>query len=157
VNAVIRSAVVADLPAILPMVKSLCDLHQSWDPLRYGFLPDVVDRYASWLPQRIADERSVVLVAAANGVIVGLILGEVLDEIPIYKVREYGFVHDTWVEPPCRGQGIARALAAELVASFARMGVGQIRLDTATANDAARRLFASVGFVASTVQMLRQG
>jgi ribosomal protein S18 acetylase RimI-like enzyme len=40
------------------------------------------------------------------------------------------------------------------IEKFREMGVKQIRLDTAAKNDAARALFASCGFRASTTEML---
>ena len=55
-----------------------------------------------------------------------------------------------------RGRGLARALVREAVGRFARMGVTQVRLETARANDAARALFASCGFRVSSVEMLAE-
>jgi RimJ/RimL family protein N-acetyltransferase len=42
------------------------------------------------------------------------------------------------------------------VSRFGQLGVTQIRLDTAAANEPARRLFASVGFRPSVIEMLRE-
>lgn len=63
---IIRNATPRDVPAILPMVRQICDLHAQADPERFKVRPDVLDRYASWLPERAVDPRSVLLVAEAH-------------------------------------------------------------------------------------------
>lgn len=161
-SVIVRPASAADVPAVLPMVRALCALHEAWDVERYGMLDDVVARYERWLPQRAVDARSVFLVAEGitggmpvpPGPLSGFLVGSVEASIPIYRVREFGFIHDVWVEPAARKNGVARALVEEALWRFSRMGVEQVRLETAAANDAARALFASCGFRVGTVDML---
>ena len=165
----IRPATPADVPAILPMVAALCAQHEAWDPERYGYLPGVVERYRRWLPQRAADPRSVLLIAEDAGTervverspgsgaipLAGFLVGTVEANIPIYTLTEFGFIHDMWVDPAQRRRGIARALVLAAVERFRAMGVSQVRLETATANEGARRLFESCGFRIGAVDMLR--
>jgi len=136
------------------MVQAVCDYHQTLDPNRFGFRPDVIARYATWLPQRASDSNSVLLLAQAGEAAAGFLVGEVLDEIPIYRIKQYGFIHDLWVEPHFRRNGLGRALIAESVRRFAAMGVQQVRGDTAEANPPARAMFSQLGFVTSTRQVL---
>ncbi|MBS0196913.1 MAG: GNAT family N-acetyltransferase [Planctomycetes bacterium] len=152
----VRPAATADVPAILPMVREICRLHRSWDPAKYGYLPDVLDRYALWLPERAADPRSVLLVADDAGTLAGFIVGTVESEIPIYDISELGFIHDMWVEPTFRRRGLATRLVSGAVQRFLAMGVKQVRLDTAVPNQEARELFERAGFRACAVQMLRE-
>lgn len=154
----VRPATADDVPAVLPMVASICAMHERLDPERYPMLPDVVERYERWLPFRAADARSVFLVAhtdAAPGELVGFLVGTVEPNIPIYRLGEFGYIHDVWVEPAHRSRGHAGALVEGAVERFRAIGVSQVRLETAAANDAARRLFASRGFRVGTVDMLR--
>jgi ribosomal protein S18 acetylase RimI-like enzyme len=146
------------------MVRAICDMHARMDPDRYGFLPDVVDRYERWLPQRAADPRSVFLVAEADpapdltdapAAIVGFLVASVEKNIPIYTLSEFGFIHDVWVDPAHRARGHASSLVDDALARFRAMGITQVRLETAAANDSARRLFASRGFRTGTIDMLR--
>ena len=159
----IRAGTLEDIPAVLPMVQAICDMHAAMDPDRYSFVPDITSRYATWLPKRIADAGSVFLVAESQPQtsitppaphIVAFLIAETLDEIPIYLTKRYGFIHDLWVQPTYRRQGIAQALTRECIARFRAMQLTQVRLDTAAANDSARTLFASLGFHASSTQML---
>lgn len=136
------------------MVAQICAMHEAMDPDKYGYLPDIVSMYEHWLPQRAVDPRSVLLVADAGTGLAGFVIGTVEKEIPIYRIAEFGFVHDLWVEPAQRRAGVGRALALAAIERFRAMGMKQVRLDTAAANEGARRLFASCGFRASATEML---
>lgn len=151
----IRDGTEEDVGAVLPMVAAICRYHQELDPERYGFVVQVAEMYRSWLPQRVVDPKSVLLVAEAEGALVGFLVGACETSIRIYTLREFGFIHDVWVEPAWRGRGIAGALVDGAMERFAAMGVKQVRLETAAENEAARRLFASRGFRVGTVDMLR--
>ena len=150
----IRAATAADVEGVLPMVAAICSLHEAWDRDRYGMLPDVVERYRRWLPVRATDPRSVFLVAEEAGELAGFVVGSVEQNIPIYRVAEFGFVHDLWVQPPHRGTGIASGLAAAAIDRFRAMGMSQVRLETAVANSEARRVFERLGFRAASVELL---
>ena len=150
----IRPASVADIPAILPMVARICALHEAWDPAKYGFLPNPQDRYRRWLTARVGDERSVFLVVEREDRLIAFLIGDVEEEIPIYRVKEFGFIHDLWVEEEYRHEGIARQMVMLAIERFKSAGVQQIRLDTAAENEPARKLFASCGFRLSTMEML---
>jgi len=140
------------------MVAQICALHEKWDAAKYAFRADPASMYEPWLKQRAADARSVFLVAerqmSDGGRLAGFIVGTVEREVGIYRLKEYGFLHDLWVEPAYRHEGIGRQLAMMAVERFTQMGVKQVRLDTAGPNEAARRLFESCGFRTSAVEML---
>ncbi len=159
----IRPAVPADVPAVLPMVNQICALHESWDPAKYGFLPNPAQRYERWLIQQAKSDRSVFLVAELEaaesnetGLLTGFLIGTVEEELPIYRLDKYGFIHDLWVEPDYRSAGVGWQLVKTAQQRFAHLGVKQIRLDTALANESARCLFQSCGFRISTIEMLSE-
>lgn len=156
----IRRATVADVPAVLPMVAAIVAQHEAWDPDRYATLPDVLDRYERWLPARAQDDRGVFLVAQTPAppsdppTLVGFLVATIDPNIPIYTLKEYAFIQDLWVEPAHRRRGIARALVQIAIDHLRAQGITQIRLETAAPNDPARRLFESLGFRTSTIDML---
>jgi ribosomal protein S18 acetylase RimI-like enzyme len=151
----IRPATSADVPAILPMVSKLAELHQNWDPQRYDYKPNPQAMYSRWLTSRANDQRSVFLVAERESRIVGFLIATFVGTIPIYRLEETGYIHDLWVEPEYRNEGVARQMTMLAVEKFRELGAKQIRLETATANEAARKLFDSCGFRASSIEMLR--
>ncbi|MDX2213026.1 MAG: GNAT family N-acetyltransferase [Oculatellaceae cyanobacterium bins.114] len=155
----IRPATVDDIPAVLPMVTKICALHQEWDNAKYGFLPDPEQRYQPWLIAQTKEPKSVFMVAEDDTPrhppqLVAFLIATTEAEIPIYQIQEYGFIHDLWVEPDYRHTGIGRLLVKRAIAQFNQMGVQQIRLDVAVANEGAKRLFQSCGFRFSISEML---
>lgn len=151
------------LPGVLELVGAICAMHQALDPVRYDFVPDVTERYRRWLPQRAADPGSVVAVATAESgpstaaeEVIGFLVAERVSSIPIYQTMETGWIHDVYVHPAHRGLGVGRTLARLALDRFETMGVKQVRLETAWGNPEARRMFESMGFRPSAVEMLRQ-
>jgi len=154
----IRPAKFNDVPDILPMVASVCALHQEWDKAKYNFKPNPQEHYRKWLLAQTKNERSVFFVAEdgtqTSKKLVGFLIATVEREIPIYQLQEFAFIHDLWVEPKYRQAGIAKQMIVETVARFKQMGIEQIRLDTSYANEIARKLFSNCGFRISTIEML---
>lgn len=150
----IRPATADDVPAVLPMVAKVCAFHEGLDPQKYAFLPHPEERYRNWLTTRATDDQSAFFVAERERRLVAFLVGTVEGEIPIYRIKRYGFIHDLWVEPEYRNEGIARQLVMLAVERFREMGVPQVRLDTAAQNAVARKLFEACGFRPSTTEML---
>lgn len=150
----VRTATPNDVPDVLPMVAKICALHESWDAAKYGSIPHPEQRYQSWLTRLASDERGVFLVAEDEQRLVGFLVATVEREIPIYRLQEFAFIQDLWVEPEYRQQGIARQMIMQTIEHFDKIGVKQIRLDTAAVNEGVRRLLASCGFRVSTQEML---
>ncbi len=154
----IRSATVTDVPAVLPMVDRACAFHERLDPAKYAFLANPGEMYRDWLIARATDSQSVFLIADAESGptpdVVGFLVGSVEREIPIYRVKRFGFVHELWVEEKYRNEGIARQLVTLAVERFTTIGVPQVRLDVAWDNQAARSLFAACGFRPTVVEMV---
>ncbi len=175
----IRAAKPEDVPQVLPMVEKIAAVHEQWDSAKYGYLPNPSQRYSRWMAARATDPRSVFLVASVaqppsavvgagaeapsrragtvphdSEKLVGFIVATVEHEIPIYRLDEYGFVHDLWVEPEYRNEGVGRQMTMLLIERFREIGVKQIRCDTAAKNDVARKLFEACGFRPSVVEML---
>jgi ribosomal protein S18 acetylase RimI-like enzyme len=159
---VIRPARPEDVTEVLPMVAKVCAFHEALDPAKYGFLPEPARMYEGWLVSRANDARSVFLVAEREGVgtepgvMAGFLVAGTEREIGVYRLKEFGFVHDLWVEPEYRHEGLARQMVMLAVERFREIGVAQVRMDVAQNNEAARRLFEACGFRVSTVEMLME-
>jgi RimJ/RimL family protein N-acetyltransferase len=150
----IRPATTDDVPAVLPMVAKIVALHAKWDADRYGPLDNAAEMYRNWLGTRATDGRSAFIVAQREDKLVAFLVATIEREIAIYRLGEYAFIHDLWVEPDYRNEGVARQMVMAAVERFAQLGVKQIRLETAAENDIARALFAQCGFRVATVGML---
>ena len=156
----IRPATPADVPSVAPMVDKLAALHERWDPARYDYKPHPGEMYKRWLTSRANDSESVFLVADHERLLsdvpylLGFVVGTIERPIPIYRIEKFGFIHDLWVEPDYRNEGIGRQMAMLAVERFGELGVTQIRLETAAANEPARKLFAACGFRIASTEML---
>ncbi len=150
----IRPATASDVPAVLSMVAAIAALHESWDPAKFGYRAHPEEMYRRWLGARAIDPRSVFLVAVRENRPVAFLIATAEEEIPIYRLREFGFIHDIWVEPEYRHEGLGRQLVMSAIARFGEMGMKQVRCDTAAANEPARALMRSCGMRPSTTEML---
>jgi ribosomal protein S18 acetylase RimI-like enzyme len=151
----IRTAVLADIPNILPMIAKICEFHCSHDQARYDFLPDAEQLYPSWVQGLIKDKRDLCLVAEApSGQLVAFLLATVEKEVPVYRLKQYGYIHDLWVEAEYRRAGLARQLVMQAVEHFRQLGIPQVRLDTLIDNESALKLYRNCGFRESTIEML---
>ena len=120
----IREATRADLLSIYRIETQVFD--QPWPyPAFEGFL----------------DEPNF-LVAAANGSIVGYVVGDVT---PTYG-RDIGHIKDIAVHPNAQGNGIGRRLLQRAVLGLTVEGVGRIKLEVRKGNARARNLYRSEGF-----------
>jgi ribosomal protein S18 acetylase RimI-like enzyme len=157
----VRPTIVQDVPAVVPMVRKIAAFHQALDPARYAARGDVGEMYQRWLGERAGDERSVFLVAEQDvgprsGDLAGFLIASVEKEIPIYILKEFGLIHDLWVEEEYRNEGLARQMVTLAIERFTQMGVSQIRLHAAWANAPARTLFERCGFRGASAEMLLQ-
>lgn len=155
----VRAATQEDVPLVLPMVQKICAFHERLNPAKYGFRPNPQEKYEGWLRARAVDPRSVFLVADATDPgqstrLAAFLIGTVEKEIPIYRLAEYGFIHDVWVEEDYRHEGLARQMATLAIERFGQIGVSQVRLDVVHGNDPARDLFVNCGFRPATTEML---
>lgn len=150
-----RRAESDDADAIMALVRRGVAFHEALDADRFGAKDNILAGYRRWLAQRIVDARSCVVVAANDaGLVVAMLIASVEGAIPIYRVSEFGYVHELWVDETYRNEGVARQLVAMTIEHFATIGVEQIRLETAAKNDAARKLFEQAGFRTATIEMM---
>lgn len=152
----IRAGAVRDIHFVLPLVARTIAFHQQLDPARFSAWPNAHQRYEDWLRRTAENREGAFFVAEEAGGIVGFVLGQVQEEYAMYTTGRYGMIHELWVEPKWRRQGIARQLMLAALDLFRRVGVEQARLDSATANTAAQRLFAACGFRPSMTEMLAE-
>ena len=142
------------MAAVISMVKKSCALHQEWDLAKFGVVNDFAAKYGNWLSGLTSDPRSIFLVAVMNRRVVGYLVGTVDQAIPIYRVGEFGYIRDLWVEEEYRGAGRGRKLVDAGLEQFRALGVEQVRLETAAANASARTFFAACGFRPCATEML---
>jgi ribosomal protein S18 acetylase RimI-like enzyme len=108
------------------------------------------------LGKELKNARAVVLVGELDGKVVGYCYGGLHERDWNALLDEHGGLHDVWVDPAARKSGLGRALVDAMIAALKDLGAPRIVLMTATQNEPAQRLFASLGWRATMLEMTRE-
>lgn len=153
----IRKAKDTDAGALGRLGALLVRTHYEFDDRRFiPASPHTEQGYGSFLATQIEEPDIVLLVAEQNGEVAGYAYGgdEGYDYMSLRGPA--GVLHDIVVDPKYRGQGIGRLLLDAMIKALEERGVPRIVLSTATQNENAQRLFASVGFRPTMIEMTRE-
>jgi len=154
---IIRRATPADLPMIGRLGALLIEEHHDFDPRRFLAASQRTPAdYASFMGAQLEDPDKAVLVADDNGDVVGYAFAAVEGYDYMALRGPAGVLHDVIVDPEHRGRGIGRLLLEATLAFFRSRGVPRVVLWTAQRNEAAQRLFASMGFRRTMIEMTRE-
>jgi ribosomal protein S18 acetylase RimI-like enzyme len=153
---VVRSATVADLPAIGRLGALLVKTHHDFDPKRF-MAPTrrTASGYAAFLGSQLDRPDVVVLVAVRDELVIGYTYAAVEGRDWMSLRGDAGVLHDIVVDPERRGRGVGRMLLDATVAALHSRGATQVVLSTAERNAAAQRLFANAGFRPTMIEMTR--
>jgi ribosomal protein S18 acetylase RimI-like enzyme len=135
----------------------LVEEHYDFDPQRFlAARPGTPTGYASFISTQLEDADMSVLVADDNGDVVGYAYAAIEGYDYMALRGPAGVLHDLIVDPEHRGRGLGRLLLETTFAFFRSRGVPRVVLLTAERNEAAQRLFASMGFRRTMVEMTRE-
>jgi len=152
----VRRATPPDLPEIGRLGALLVEEHYNFDPQRFlAPRPRTPADYAAFISTQLEDPNKTVLVADDDGNVVGYAYGAVEGYDFLALRGPAGVLHDVIVDPQHRGRGIGRLLLGTTLDFFKSRGVPRVVLSTAEQNEAAQRLFASMGFRRTMIEMTR--
>ena len=154
---IIRVATKGDLAAIGRLGTLLVRTHHEFDPERFmPTQPGMEQGYGSFIGTQLSDPDVIVLVAERDAAVVGYLYGG-LEQRDWMALRDAaGVIHDVIVDPSQRRSGIGRKLLEAGLAWLREHGAPRAVLSTAQRNEAAQRLFASVGFRPTMIEMTRE-
>jgi ribosomal protein S18 acetylase RimI-like enzyme len=154
---IVRRATPADLLRIGRLGALLVKEHYDFDPHRFlAARPGTPEGYASFMSGQLEDPDKAVLVADDNGNVIGYTYAAVEGYDYMALRGPAGVLHDIIVDPEHRGRGIGRMLLDATLEFFRSRGVPRVVLSTAERNEAAQRLFASMGFRRTMIEMTRE-
>ena len=105
-----------------------------------------IRRQAKFIDELIRENPRQALVAEADGEMVGYILYKI-EIIPPLEIRtKLSYIYDVYVRPDHRRQGVGRSLMLACLEELRESGPRHARLNVWTENEAAIRLYRSVGF-----------
>jgi ribosomal protein S18 acetylase RimI-like enzyme len=128
--------------------------HYDFDPRRFLAAGHRTPAdYASFMRAQLEDPDKAILVADDNGDVIGYAYAAIEGYDYMALRGPAGVLHDIIVEPEHRGRGVGRLLLDATLEFFRSRGVPRVVLSTAERNEAAQRLFASMGFRRTMVEM----
>lgn len=151
---VVRKAERHDLPSLGRLGAMLMRTHYAFDPQRFLAAEEGAERgYASFLGAMLRSDNNAIFVAENEGAITGYVWAA-LEPLSWKELRgPAGFIHDLLVVEEARRGGTAKQLMDAAVAWLREQGAPRVILWTAAPNDAARTLFARLGFRETMVEM----
>jgi ribosomal protein S18 acetylase RimI-like enzyme len=159
----LRRAEPRDRAVLGELAGELVRMHHAIDPGRFLSPDGVEDGYGRWLIQEAANPDAVVLVALGDAPTDGRSDSPILGYAYARRepknwndlVDEHGKIHDVFVRPEGRRRGTARTLVLAACEALEALGCRRILLATAVKNESAQRLFTSLGFQPSMLEMTR--
>jgi ribosomal protein S18 acetylase RimI-like enzyme len=152
----IRRAKKSDAPQLGAMGARLALFHHAQDSARFLYWDDMAEGYGRWLGKELAADDAVVIVAARGETLVGYAYGRAEERDWNMLLDAHGALHDIWVEPDARRDGVGRALCLAMIEALQALGVPRIVLSTAVKNEAAQKLFANLGWRPTMLEMTRE-
>ncbi len=153
----VRPATHADLPVLGRLGALLVDTHHAFDARRFiAPTAETPQGYAWFLGTQLDEPGAAVLVADADGAVVGYAYATVEGHDYLSLRGPAGVLHDLVVDPAHRGRGTGALLLQAALAFLRSQGAPRVVLSTAQANEPAQRLFARLGFRRTMVEMTRE-
>jgi ribosomal protein S18 acetylase RimI-like enzyme len=154
---VIRPANESDLPYLGRLGALLMETHYLFDRQRFmAPRANSSEGYAWFLRTQLQQKDAVVYVAERDGTIVGYVYAA-LEPTSWKELREAaGFIHDVVVDESSRREGVAGLLVEAAIEWLRAYGAPRVMLWTAEQNAAAQRLFESLGFRRTMIEMTRE-
>ena len=141
---VIRQATRKDIGGILPLWNQMMDYHAALDE-RFRPAPDGEEHWATVLRSWLRDDDACVLVADAEGQLVGYIVGMMRENPPVLLPPTYGLVSDICVHPAWRQQGIGRRLFEGLQDWFREKELSTVHLNVAHFSPVSQAFWRAMG------------
>jgi ribosomal protein S18 acetylase RimI-like enzyme len=148
-----RPATAADQEALGRYGAALVLQHYESDPKRFIHVEHPEAGYGRFLVSQIGRADTLVLVAEDAGLVVGYVFAGVESTNWMELRGPAGVVHDIYVDAPARGRGAGGALMRAAIEWIWSKDRRQVVLLTKTRNEHAQRLFTSIGFRPTMIEM----
>lgn len=148
----VRVADKRDVGAIGDLWLELIDFHNARDG-RFRVPAGGRQTYMRHIHNALRDDAYRVLVAEADGQVVGYILGYTAHNPPIFPEPHYGFIADLCVTARCRRRGAGEALVLAMRGWFRARGLQHIQLNVAHCNDVSQAFWRRMGCTDYLYQM----
>ena len=147
----VRHATRAEAAKVAEFAVALFELHAAWNPRRFT---QIATREGAERYYGDRAENGSVLVAEADGEVVGFAYFEYEPTLYAELATRVLWLHDIYVEPNVRGQHVGSALIAGVKHEAKQRGATKVLLSVAVQNAEGHRLFAANGFEKTMDEMM---
>lgn len=151
----LRPAVRSDASAVALLWRAFMDEQATLDPASSSPASDADARWAVTFRDLVDDPSSALLVAEADGQVVGFVVAEPHAEAPVYASVPEVYVGELYVVPEARRHGVARALLDAVAAWAAGQGAERLRFAVLWDNAPSRRMVEAWGATPQAVTFVR--
>jgi ribosomal protein S18 acetylase RimI-like enzyme len=149
----IKKATKRDLPKIAALAGALVRQHHAFDAQRFLFIENPEQGYERWFGKELENKKAIILCARLDGELVGYAYARLEARDWNALLDAHGALHDILVTDSARQRGVGKALLARAFQELRGMGAERVVLHTAIKNLPAQKLFASVGFRTTMLEM----
>jgi ribosomal protein S18 acetylase RimI-like enzyme len=147
----VRKATRGDAEKIAEFAVALFELHAVWNPRRFTQIA-TVEGAANFYGGRAEDGS--VLVVEADGEVVGFAYFEYEPTLYTELATQVLWLHDIYVDPAVRGNGVGSSLIAGVRDEAKERGATKVLLSVAVQNAEGHRLFQRNGFEKTMDEMM---
>jgi GNAT superfamily N-acetyltransferase len=143
----IRPGTEDDTLEMLRLWREMMDFHAGVEPRFRPAPPPVGEQvWEKYVRANILEnENWCVFVAETDGRLVGLIMGNLREQIPVFESGRYGYVTDVVVDPAARRSGVGRGLFEALREWMCERGASHVQLQVAHNNPASQAFWREMG------------
>ena len=149
----IRPATTLDQESLGRFGGALMRQHHDADPKRFIQVEHPEAGYGRFLVSQISNPNSLVMVAEHSGAVIGYVFADVESTNWMELRGPCGVVQDIYVDEAARRVGAGRELMVAAIAWIRSKGRSQVVLLTKSRNEHAQRLFTTLGFRPTMIEM----
>lgn len=149
----IRKATSRDLPKIAKLAGELVRQHYGFDAKRFMFIPNPESGYEWWFGKELLNKKALIYCARLDGKLVGYAYARLEPRDWNSLLDAHGALHDVLVAESARRKGIAKLLLERVLRELKERGAPRVVLHTSVKNRGAQKLFSSVGFRKTMLEM----
>jgi ribosomal protein S18 acetylase RimI-like enzyme len=127
--------------------------HVDFDAKRFLAIENPEAGYEWWFGKELANKKALIYCAKLDGRLVGYAYARLEARDFNALLDAHGALHDIFVDDSARRRGVAKKLLARVSAELKALGAPRVVLHTSVKNRAAQKLFQSVGFRKTMLEM----
>jgi ribosomal protein S18 acetylase RimI-like enzyme len=152
----IEKVTTSDLPDVAKLAGELVRQHLAFDAKRFLHIKDPERGYEAWFNEELRNPKALILCAKLDGKVVGYAYAREEPRDWNALLDKHCALHDVLVAESARQRGVGKQLLERVLTEMKARGAPRVVLHTAVQNLAAQKLFASVGFRQTMLELTRE-